>query len=117
MKNDNEATKIKCPYCGYEWEPRIPNPKTCPCCKRVITLPKEYQEKQQERKQILVQQIDYTKETGFVKCYICHQKVGMIYMELLGEEPKHYCVQHAAEKIASLKQLDQYEVATQCRTP
>jgi hypothetical protein len=24
---------MKCPKCGYEWEPKIPNPKECPRCK------------------------------------------------------------------------------------
>ena len=23
---------VKCAYCGYEWEPRVPNPKACPSC-------------------------------------------------------------------------------------
>jgi hypothetical protein len=108
---------MKCPHCGYEWEPRIPNPKTCPCCKRVIALPKAYQEKQQERKQILAQQVDYTKETGYTLCYVCHKQVGMIRIDIPGEPPRHYCIQHAAEKIASLKQLNQYEVAAQCQMP
>ncbi|HHT9145528.1 MAG TPA: RCKP-type rubredoxin-like domain-containing protein [Candidatus Wunengus sp. YC61] len=26
--------KIKCPKCGYEWEPRVKNPKECPECKK-----------------------------------------------------------------------------------
>jgi len=26
--------KIKCPYCGYEWIPRVANPKKCPRCGR-----------------------------------------------------------------------------------
>jgi len=24
---------MQCPKCGYEWEPRINNPKCCPDCK------------------------------------------------------------------------------------
>ncbi|MFP3293615.1 MAG: hypothetical protein RXP77_04890 [Nitrososphaeria archaeon] len=24
--------KLKCPRCGYEWEPRVANPKKCPRC-------------------------------------------------------------------------------------
>jgi len=24
------SKKMKCPYCGYEWIPRKPNPKKCP---------------------------------------------------------------------------------------
>jgi len=25
-----------CLICGYEWEPRVENPKACPMCKRYI---------------------------------------------------------------------------------
>jgi hypothetical protein len=25
-----------CPRCGYEWEPRIPNPNRCPCCRLIF---------------------------------------------------------------------------------
>lgn len=25
---------VKCRLCGYEWEPRIKQPKACPRCKR-----------------------------------------------------------------------------------
>jgi predicted Zn-ribbon and HTH transcriptional regulator len=30
--------KMRCPYCGYEWEPRLRdrNPKSCPRCKRYL---------------------------------------------------------------------------------
>jgi len=24
---------MKCPHCGYEWKPRVKNPKECPRCK------------------------------------------------------------------------------------
>ena len=24
--------KMKCPKCGYEWEPRVADPKKCPRC-------------------------------------------------------------------------------------
>ena len=24
----------KCPYCGYEWKPRVASPRSCPRCKR-----------------------------------------------------------------------------------
>lgn len=26
--------KIKCENCGYEWIPKVKNPKQCPTCKR-----------------------------------------------------------------------------------
>jgi rubrerythrin len=25
---------LKCSFCGYEWVPRVENPKECPNCKR-----------------------------------------------------------------------------------
>jgi len=25
---------VKCPYCGYEWVPRVEKPKKCPRCQR-----------------------------------------------------------------------------------
>jgi hypothetical protein len=28
--------KVKCPKCGYEWVPRVENPKECPMCKRML---------------------------------------------------------------------------------
>jgi rubrerythrin len=31
-----ELPKLKCPYCGYEWVPRTPEPKKCPNCHNVI---------------------------------------------------------------------------------
>ncbi len=30
---------MKCPYCGYEWKPRKPNPVSCPRCKRRLDYP------------------------------------------------------------------------------
>jgi predicted Zn-ribbon and HTH transcriptional regulator len=32
----NIMKKIKCKYCGYEWESRVKNPKSCPLCKRYL---------------------------------------------------------------------------------
>lgn len=29
-----ELATVKCPFCGYEWIPRVPNPKKCPRCTR-----------------------------------------------------------------------------------
>jgi len=26
--------KCKCTKCGYEWEPRVADPKACPLCKQ-----------------------------------------------------------------------------------
>lgn len=28
--------KMKCPKCGYMWEPRKPYPKQCPYCKQYL---------------------------------------------------------------------------------
>ena len=25
---------MKCPHCGYEWTPRVENPKKCPMCQK-----------------------------------------------------------------------------------
>lgn len=30
---------MKCPYCGYEWSPRVNKPKECPRCKRRLDYP------------------------------------------------------------------------------
>lgn len=27
-----KALAVACPYCGYEWTPRVPQPKTCRQC-------------------------------------------------------------------------------------
>ena len=27
---------MTCSRCGYEWEPRVENPKCCPMCKRYL---------------------------------------------------------------------------------
>jgi predicted Zn-ribbon and HTH transcriptional regulator len=32
----NIALLMKCPKCGYEWNPRVTNPKECPRCKNYI---------------------------------------------------------------------------------
>ena len=29
---ESRSRRIKCPRCGYEWEPRTLNPKKCPRC-------------------------------------------------------------------------------------
>lgn len=29
-------TKCTNPNCGYEWNPRVPNPKSCPACKQYL---------------------------------------------------------------------------------
>lgn len=33
--------KFICPNCGYEWTSRVEKPKSCPCCKRYITVPEK----------------------------------------------------------------------------
>jgi len=32
---------MKCEKCGYEWEPRVDNPKECPECKLRLNRVKE----------------------------------------------------------------------------
>jgi predicted nucleotidyltransferase len=32
---------MKCQYCGYEWEPRKPEPVSCPRCKRRFDFPRK----------------------------------------------------------------------------
>ena len=27
-----ERRRMRCPHCGYEWEPRVASPKRCPRC-------------------------------------------------------------------------------------
>ena len=34
---------MQCKYCEYVWEPRVPEPKVCPQCKRY--LKKEYKKR------------------------------------------------------------------------
>jgi predicted Zn-ribbon and HTH transcriptional regulator len=31
-----ELPRLKCPYCNYEWVPRVPQPRKCPRCRNVI---------------------------------------------------------------------------------
>jgi ssDNA-binding Zn-finger/Zn-ribbon topoisomerase 1 len=31
-----ELPRLKCPFCGYIWIPRKPEPKKCPRCHNVI---------------------------------------------------------------------------------
>jgi len=33
-KGFGEVTK--CPYCSFEWEPRVLKPKSCPRCRRYL---------------------------------------------------------------------------------
>lgn len=28
------TSPVHCVHCGYEWTPRVPNPKACPNCKQ-----------------------------------------------------------------------------------
>ena len=28
----------KCPYCNYEWQAKVPEPKECPRCKRMLGI-------------------------------------------------------------------------------
>ena len=30
---------MRCPRCGYEWKPRVPNPRECPRCKVRLDYP------------------------------------------------------------------------------
>ena len=32
---------MRCPYCGYEWKPRVKYPKKCPMCQRWLPPWKE----------------------------------------------------------------------------
>ena len=42
---------MKCPYCKYEWETRVNNPKKCPACQRwLIILPDKFSVKKFWRK-------------------------------------------------------------------
>lgn len=34
---------MKCIKCEYEWEPKVPNPKACPRCKKRQDAPKKVQ--------------------------------------------------------------------------
>ncbi|MHC1577321.1 MAG: hypothetical protein ACXQT6_01325 [Candidatus Methanospirareceae archaeon] len=36
---DRKGRTMRCPYCGYEWEPRVRRPKECPLCKRYLIRP------------------------------------------------------------------------------
>jgi len=41
VENKNEKLviklpRLKCPYCFYEWIPRIPEPRRCPHCKNIV---------------------------------------------------------------------------------
>jgi hypothetical protein len=31
-----KLSRLKCPYCNYNWIPRTPKPKRCPRCNNVI---------------------------------------------------------------------------------
>ena len=31
-----EVNVVECPFCSYEWIPRVENPRECPSCKRII---------------------------------------------------------------------------------
>lgn len=37
-------TTMKCSFCEYEWEPRKPDPKACPRCKRRLDFPRKAKE-------------------------------------------------------------------------
>lgn len=41
---------MKCPYCGYEWKTRKPNPISCPRCKRRFDYPRLSDPLQKARK-------------------------------------------------------------------
>ncbi|MDI6884592.1 MAG: hypothetical protein QMD00_05675 [Hadesarchaea archaeon] len=50
---------MKCPRCGYNWEPKVPNPKECPRCKArldyvpgPVGAPKIRMEKKEVRKEM-----------------------------------------------------------------
>lgn len=36
----------KCKSCGYEWQPRVLNPKACPRCKARLDAPEKKQKEQ-----------------------------------------------------------------------
>ena len=36
MTKKNKMTRIKCPFCFYEWDGRVSDPKSCPLCKRYL---------------------------------------------------------------------------------
>lgn len=31
---------LKCCFCGFEWKPKVSNPRACPNCKRYFTKAK-----------------------------------------------------------------------------
>jgi len=36
-----KGKRVRCPFCGYEWNARVGSPKECPLCKRYLITPRK----------------------------------------------------------------------------
>ena len=89
---------LKCPYCGFTWEPRVKNPRSCPNCKR---RPKEgymFEEVNEEIQQEWMYKkpepaLQATADVRIFQCPMCVKLHQDVEAPILVED-KHYCLLH-----------------------
>jgi len=100
---------LQCPYCGFQWRPKIRKPKACPGCKRYFwkKTPIEVELPEVVRESPLKEVIPLSSES-YVKCELCENKAEFYY------RGTNICRQHLTEilvkKIPKEKKLPEVEV-------
>jgi len=80
--------KLKCPFCGHEWTPRVVEPTSCPRCKRYFT-----EEKKPER--INAGSITLKRVPPTLKCEFCDRTAQYFI------EGHNVCKQHVQRALES----------------
>jgi len=112
-----EITEITCPHCGWHWTPRKPNPKYCPSCKRTLQQTEQQLQRKKDRELMSKTLVRYRlpDSKGYVVCKNPGCKnVAMLRFEEPGQGPTGYCIEHAIQKLQTMKQWTVEEANAIC---
>ena len=103
---------LECPFCDHVWEPKVPEPRACPRCKRYFAddnLPGEidnYSPQARIRRPVeaSVPKANHPNPKAYVQCYR-GAKFGTCGERAVMKLGKHsYCYKHAMEKLKELNE-------------
>lgn len=113
---ETEIVQITCPHCGSTWTPRVPNPKTCPQCKRPLhKTEKQLQREAQVREAALpyADTIGLVSPTTYSICNEClsqgHNVPAVIRLNIDGKK-RALCKEHAIQTLEKMNQPTTNEV-------
>ena len=93
---------MECSHCGYVWEPRVPDPKSCPMCKRPL-------QNVSSRKIVHVEEQVTQTRAKLIRCNKC-DRLAMYVTPLLDNPKNSYCLEHHIEWHRTQRQITEEEV-------